>query len=233
VSNGFKFGGVTFPIAAQTAGTPLLESCDPGLSAILQYLRATITAYVGDALVGAASNRTEITVAVGDVLNIDPERIKAHTTYKFPLLCAWRLGSRNKERTKTWRQKIARVRVAYVLPPLDADALVNINPILNAVENVADNVLFQAVDANYLAGATVFTDNGISDCNVISTDRGVYKLGDQLDFDATVIDLEMTERAQEYSALDPDFDGTDVEIANATDPTSIVPHQIDMLDGTT
>ncbi|MFA5186330.1 MAG: hypothetical protein WC551_07645 [Patescibacteria group bacterium] len=214
----FQYGGVVYPIPAVAADTNLLEICDPGLGALLQFFRSLLDAYVGPVLLSAAANDPEITVTIGNILPLDPLRIGSHTTFKFPILCGWRLSADYDNRTIPWRQSTSKIRVAYVLPPLDADRLLALDPILTSVERVIDRSLFQAFDPNFLAGQTVFTVNGICNAKLISTTRGQYQLAQEIDFGAVILDLEVEERQMPHVSGGP-FTDSRLQIDNASDTT--------------
>jgi hypothetical protein len=195
-----KYGGIVFPVATVTGGTPLLESCDPGLFSLLQFIKSLIEDYVGPAFLSAANGAEGITVSVGSIVPLDPLRISNYTILKFPILCGWRTEGRFNNRTTAWRQHSATVRIAYVLPPLSAETLFNLNPVLNAVEKIVDHKLFQAFDPGYNSGELVFTANGICNAKLTSSTRGTYQLAQDVDFDATVMELELEEREMPYVA---------------------------------
>jgi|WetSurMetagenome_2_1015567.scaffolds.fasta_scaffold02064_12 hypothetical protein len=213
----FKYGGIVFPLPSQAGGTPLLEICDPGLGAILQFLRSVIDSYVGNAFVAAAAGAEGVTNVIGHLFNVDPLRIGKHTLYKFPILCAWRTDSQYSNRTTAWRQSTGHIRVAYVMPPFDADTLVNLNPVLTAIERVVDHCLFMAFDPAYQAGQMVFTENGIVNCKLLSAARGAYQLADAIDFDSVVLELEIEEREMPHVSGDP-MTSSYLRVDNSEDP---------------
>jgi hypothetical protein len=231
----FSWGGVTFPLPAQPAGTPLLEVCDPALFAILQYLKTCINFYVGAALVGAAAGMPKdqpIERAVAQVLPTEPLRTASHTTYRFPLLCGWRVSAPYENRTTVWRRRRTKLRVLYILPPLDADSLVRINPILTAIESVVDARLTQAFDPNYRQGQTVFTANGISRARLMESIRGHSELAEGIDFDTLILDIEMDEQQDPHVSGAPHLQ-SDLDIMNAADPENPVDHRVDVRSGST
>ena len=214
----FQYGGVVYPIPAVSADTPLLEVCDPAMGALLQFTRSMLDAYVGDVLLSAAINVPEINLTIGNIVPIDPLRIGSHTLVHFPILCGWRLSADYNNRTTAWRQSVARVRVAYILPPLDADVLINIDPILTSVERVVDRSLFQAFDPHYLLGQAVFTEHGICNAKLTGATRGQYQLAPETDFGAVVLDVELEERQMPHVSGGP-FTESNLQIDNASDTT--------------
>ncbi len=229
----FRWGGVKFPLATQTPGANLLEVCDPALFAILQYLKTCINFYVGAALTTAAKGvptDQPILKAVAQVVPDEPMRAGKHTLYRFPLLCGWRVRAAYDNKTTAWRFRKTTLRVLYVLPPLDAEALMKFGAILTTIESVVDARLTQAFDPNYKAGQTVFTANGISRARLLESSRGHSELADGIDFPTLILDIEMDEQQEPHVSGAP-HEEADFELRNASDPAKPVDHFVDVQSG--
>lgn len=234
----FNWGGVQFPLTAQAKGAPLLELCDPSLSVLLQFIKTCINTYAGPALVSAAKGTPAdqpILHAVAQVVPIDPPRVGTHTPFRFPLLAGWRTTAKYSNRTTTWRQREAKFRMMYVLPPLDADALVNIDPILTAIESIVDDRLWQGFDPNFNHGERVFMTHGLSRAWLADTERVWSQFSKDIDFSTLILDIEGEER-QDVSrppvSKAPHLQ-SDLDVQNAADPDNPVDPQVQVRSGST
>lgn len=188
----FTYGQVDYPLDTQSSGTSLLAVCDPLVTDILGFLSAVITAYAGDALIGASSSGfAPITSAVATTVSIDPETIAKVDQFKFPLLAVWRKNVKYAQQTQTWVQDRSRLGIAYILPPLTVVQSVRLLPILNSVSQIVNRCIRLGYDSNYQDGTTIFSKA------VPLMQSGEYQrfpFGDTMDFHAWTGDLEVWEQ---------------------------------------
>lgn len=216
----FQIGGAQFPLVAAPSNPSLLKVADPALAKILDFFSYMITTYVGDALVAAAAlGHAPITDAVAQVAPINPDVIAKAEQWQFPLLCGWRQSSKDNDRTLNWRQGVAMVGLAYILPPLSPTQRVTLEPILSAVGKVCNYAFAQGTDPGYNAGERIFLTASISRARLMTEQFGTFKFSDAKEdyFPSWLGELEVTEQVEPYTVGLSDFAGADLTVTQQAD----------------
>lgn len=186
----FKWGNVTFPLAAATTNT-LLQDADPALYHALAYWKAVLIYHLGSRLVAEATLvNLPITTAVADTIHFDPGPfLLDHAEVRFPLLAAYRVSSNTNDRTVTWEHTEAEWDVAYVLPTRHWGGMRRVQPIFHAVELVLTNRTTQGFDPSYLSGAKVWGTSyaGIERIGFIRSSYGRYEDAQGITYDSLVM----------------------------------------------
>lgn len=216
----FKIGGAVFPLVAAPSNPSLLKVADPGLAKILDFFSFMVTTYVGDALLAAAAlSSAPIGDAVAQVAPINPDVIAKAEQWQFPLLCGWRQSSKDNDRTLNWRQGVATVGLAYVLPPLSPTQRACLDPILSAVGKVCNYAFAQGSDPGYNVGENIFITTSISRARLMTEQFGTFKFSDAKEdyFPSWLGELEVSEQNEPYTVGLDDFDGADITITQQVD----------------
>lgn len=213
----FYQGGLSFPLDPASANS-LLRDADPAVFFALEFFSQSIQTHLGPRLVAeaTAAGATDITVAVAEAMPIDPEQFLAEEHLRFPLLTLHREASTYKYLTKR-RVEIGRLKLAYVLPPLQAGQAERLLPILHAVGALVDRKCTQGLDPTHTpsdgeAGDFVWPSAGVSKIEVKESSLGAFQISSDLFFPAIVLTLEMWELADATVSAYEDFDGSDVGI---------------------
>jgi len=223
----FQFGGVQYPLTGLDPTLGLLAIADPTIKLILDYLATGFQFYMGGALLAAATqcNATSIQSTVAYKLPADPEVGPRLEQLKFPCLCAWRVSGRYDFRTTQKRERIATVKVAYILPPLTAGQYERLTPVLRAVGDMVEYLTERGGDPSYNAGDTVWTTNSIARVLLKSEEYTVapFTRDESLSFHAWIGELEVYEQSMPFSTgFNPYVDSSTVIADDSTTPGSPV-----------
>lgn len=202
---GFRYGNTTFPLTAGLSGASLLETCDPNIGIILDYLAQVIETHAGAAIVAAcASGAAPITAAVAQKVWIEPRRdmLAKGAGFQFPMLAVWRRSGTWDDHTTEYRHDTSRIGVAYVLPPLSAAQALHVAPALTAIAHIVDFALKRGYDATYRGGERILIQNNIEKCKLLEGSFEPVTLGDSdaIVFHSWVGELMMVEGNELYDA---------------------------------
>lgn len=217
----FTFGGVHYPLAAQSSGASLLSTCDPSLYHLLAFTKYVLETYIGAALTGAAATAAApITATVAQAIAVDPSLITTAAALKFPLLAAWRGDETAKWRTENWFHRETRVQLAYILPTLTAAQMIKLAPILAGVSAVIADRIAHGSDPGYSSGASLFSLTTFEAMGLTSGQYGAFQwegsdggAGD-LVFPAWTGTILLTERVMPDTTDLGTFAGADMAIAD-------------------
>ena len=210
----FKFGGVTYPLAA----SPFVASktaLDPVLTAALAFYKAMLERHLGEyfAAMVTDSQVTNLSSSiVAEVIGYDPVPYLHDAQYKFPLLAMYRTEEAIKDHTVAWQKSEAKFVLLYVLPPLNAAQANRIVHILKGVRAVIADRTTQGYDPSYLSGVEVWDACGAAEIGVTEARYGsIPNVTTNLTFPALEMTIECMEIEGESPGLD-DFDGLDAKI---------------------
>lgn len=218
----FKYGAVQFPLPVGDGiggvGASLLRDADPALFYLLEFYAAVIRRHVGGRLLAevAAGSIEQITKAVAETLPLNPEHFLVENQLNFPLLAAYRKGSKFQD-IGGQKHSVDELDVSYVLPPLQAGEAERLLPILKAVASILDNRTEQGMDPLYTptgstAGALVWGLAGVTSAEVKGVTYGGYSPTDELFFPAVVLHVELKERSDVAVTEFESFNGADVSL---------------------
>lgn len=209
---GFKHGGVTFPLPAQGSGLggeagTLLRDADPVIFYMLEFLASCLETHIGARLiqeVRGAGMTDAIASAVAMQVPMNPEGYLQESHFRFPLLAIWRergayeyMGQRKIE--------VQQLNCAFILPPMQPDQAEALLPILKAAAAVIDNRTEQGFDPSYTpslptgtAGEVVWGASraGLARVEVKSNEFGAYPGIQELEFPSVVLRIEVKERSE-------------------------------------
>jgi len=210
----FKFGGVTYPLAA----SPFVASktaLDPVLSAAMAFYKAMLERHLGEyfaAMVTDAGATNLSAAIVAEMVAYDPTPHLQDAQYKFPLLAMYRTEETVKDHTVAWHKSEAKFVLLYVLPPLTAAQANRIVHILKGVRAVITDRTTQGYDPAYLGGAEVWEGCGAAEIGVTEVRYGaIPNVTTNLSFPALEMTIECMEIEGESPGLD-DFNGLDAKI---------------------
>jgi hypothetical protein len=211
----FKYGHVQYPLHSTDGTGSLLAVCDPVVATLLDYFAYRITTYVGDALV-AASDGTQAPIvnAVETKLPIDPIAIAKADQFKFPLLAVWRKRSDFSDHSINWRQNVARLGIAYILPPMTAGQSIRLWSVLTAVSDIVDHSIKVGHDAGFNNDQTVFFDNDVARARLMTGEHVRIPFGDTMDFQAWLGEMELTETVRPSTEGLSLYTGSDIVITD-------------------
>lgn len=199
----FNYGGISFPLGAADARLGMLPVADPGLRTILDFGAFCLETYLGTGLVADLSahvtepEKFPVTANVGMSVPVDPTVVARVSQLRFPLFAAWRKSAKYNWRTNNWRQNKSVVGCMYILPPLTSGQLHRVSSVLTAVGAILDYKFSEGFDPGYLAGQTVWTENGVASVEVTGAQFGLMPFADAKDgigFHAWEGELEVVER---------------------------------------
>ena len=232
----FKYGVVTYPIPTDGTelggvGATLLRDADPALFYTIEFYKSIIETYVGPRLLqeATAAGFTTITQPVGDWLPLNPEHFLLEDQIRFPLLAAYRKGSKS-EWIGSWKLNVSEVEVVYVLPPMTSAEGEKLLPALRAIEKLIDNKTNQGSDPNYTPSAPTgtpgepfWTRAGLTSCGFKSARYGSFATDASLYFPALTMTIELKERNEYALATLDTLTGADVavDLAQETQPTYV------------
>ena len=164
----FKVGGAAEPITNSLANKLLLDA-DPALFYALDYWTWLINNYPGPRLVALATSAglvdntgTPIANAVMQAYPWQPQPQQLANQFKYPLLCVYRTRGMTGRFTASWEHDRGLIDLVYVLPTLTAAQMLQVAPILRAIEATVRQKTTQGYDPGYTppggtAGAQVWT----------------------------------------------------------------------------
>lgn len=237
----FKYGGTTYPLAASTANSLLLDA-DPALYYTLDYFQSVLNTYIGSRLAAEAAKvpvAAQITLSVGQVIPYDPAPFLVQMQSGFPILAVYRVrDTLFEDRTIAWPHRVGEWAVQYILPVLNAAQMEHLWPILKTLGDVLHDRIETMFDPSYLSGARPWVLAGLESIKLMSAEFGLYPAGEGLIFPTWKAKLEVKERVgfaagelAAFTGLDPATDMASVaaplvsDIANSVltfiDPTTL------------
>lgn len=223
----FQQGAVVFPLVSP-ASRSALRDADPALYFTLDFLSFAITKYMGARFIeeATAAQVGLVAGAVGVTVSYDPAPFLASTQFRFPLLAMYRRDKAHRDRSAAYRSGKVICDVVYVLPPLTAGQMMNLVPLLNAVDGIVDHAIEQGFDPTYTppGGNAGDSMREAAFANLesieVKTSTHVSFPGAQGDlyFPAIAFEVELAERASvgDVPGAFPNLTGTD--IVAAVDP---------------
>jgi hypothetical protein len=152
----FGVGAALFPIVSPGTNTSL-QDADPALYYALDFWANMIRVHVGARLIAEAqalnlpmwTNSAGAWDSVVQQVPYDVGPFLTQDQVQFPILAAYRTGTRTEKLTAGYYHDTGYFSVAYVLPPINAGQSERMLPLLRAVESVLRNRTDQAWDPNY------------------------------------------------------------------------------------
>lgn len=231
----FTYGTVKFPIPLMGsglggAGASFLRDADPALFYLLEFCASVIATHIEARFleeVAAVGADGKIAAAVSEILPLDPSPYLTENMFKFPLLCAYRKGTRAQ-----WvgprKFAVDEVELSYVLPPLEPGEAERLVPVLKAIHRLLDNRIDMGFDPEYApttpalpAGTPFWQPAGLASSGVTGASYGAYAPTDRLFFPAVTMSLELKERVEDAVEQFEEMTDQDVhvDLASATEET--------------
>lgn len=233
----FKYGTAKFPIPLMGAGlggagASFLRDADPALFYLLEFCASVITTHVGPRFleeVAEVGADAKITAAVSEILPLDPQSYLTENMLKFPLLCAYRKGTKAQ-----WigprKFAVDEVELAYVLPPLEPGEAERLEPVLKAVHRLLDNRIDMGFDPEYApttpalpSGTPFWQPAGLASSGVLSASYGAYAPTDRLFFPAVTLNIELKERVEDDVDQFEEMSDQDVHVDLASETEETLP----------
>ncbi|MFA4900930.1 MAG: hypothetical protein WC563_15535 [Brevundimonas sp.] len=172
-----QYGNVILPVTAGAPAASLIATCDPALYGLGLAFKAILRTQLDAAWQAAAQLIKSEAVAhvVEDVYYREPGRDLASLTWKWPTLALWREDETWEQRTQVYDSCQANVRLAYILPPLDAEHFDRLAPIRKAVSTGIRSLLERLGDPSYLAGVDFIATLGIESIWLRDVQYGSYQ----------------------------------------------------------
>lgn len=233
--SGFKVGGATYPLSAAGTGpggrgASLLRDADPTLFYLLEYCKSVLETHLGPRFMAEviAGGASQIDRVVAETLPLDPDPYIVEEHIRFPLLAAYRKGSKF-ERIGVYRVSIDEIEVSYVLPPLQAGEAERLMPALKAVASILDNRIHQGSDPAFLPttplgseGEIFWKRAGVIGISVESASYGRYAPTESLHFPCVVLTLQVHERSEFNVSVFDLLSGEDLTIQLEDLPGDVV-----------
>jgi hypothetical protein len=229
---GFKYGVVQYPLPAAGsglggAGASLLRDADPAIFYLLEFYKSILETHLGARFLAEVANcsASQIPAIVAETLPLDPTPYLTEEFIHFPLLAAYRKGSRPEWIGRT-KHSVDEIEVVYVLPPMQVGAAERLLPALKAVHSILDNRTEQGFDPAYTPTAPTGTLGevwwqraGVTSAGVIRASYGGFAGGEPEFFPAITLTIEIKERSDFALSEFEELGSVDVNI-DVTDPGS-------------
>ena len=215
----FASATAIYPLPAATTN-PTLQDADPALNIALAYWRQMLTVYMGarwTAEMTALGFPTSVAASpVAVIRAYDPIPYLKEVQQLFPMLAAWRVSSKEIDRTAQLDARVSTLSVAWILPPLAAAQMERIAPLLKASLDILDNRTDYHPDPNYNDGVSPWITAQVDDIHFDSARFGSF-IGDaNMVFPAMNATVFMTERTMPVVGAYPPLTGTDVDVSEAS-----------------
>jgi hypothetical protein len=183
----FRYGDLDLPTdSADVPDQFLYQAFDPGRDALAALFKNAINAEAALVTSGSPSPTSAWCVARGettlrDVLPVadtfyempTPDLMR-ESAFNFPLLCVYREGGTDDERTLARDRTTTRWGVDYILPPMGLDDLRRLGGILIAAHHIINLCVRQASHPSHENGATQF---GPGKGHFARVETGEWKIG--------------------------------------------------------
>lgn len=148
----FKYGNASYPLDDASTNS-LLRDADPALFYLLDFLSFSLTTHLEDRLLAevAAVDQVNVAAAVASSVPFDPGPFLKQVQFKFPLLAAYRKSSTFQETSNAKERETSTIDVLYILPPMPADGMERIYPVINAAKAVIKNAIETGIHSAYIA----------------------------------------------------------------------------------
>lgn len=213
----FQVGNVVYPLTI-TSGQDLIKDADPLIFNLLQFIKSILNTYIGDRFSLAATNANLvdaagnlITIPIKQLVPYSPVDFLQEVQYKFPLLSAARVNETYKELTREWFDITCELQLLYMLPPLTAAQMYQMDSFRSSVRSVILDRLELGWDENYNSGELVFKTAGIEAIKFVKSDYiGILNpKGINTFFPSIMMTFEVKERKNYVDGSFPTFNGID------------------------
>jgi hypothetical protein len=214
----FQVGDTEFPLDAVASNTSLLSVCDPALDDLIDYLAYEIDNKLGQVLISATGRANPpIGINIRKKIWVDPlHNVETADQVAFPLFGVWRGESKMSSKTLNWRQDANMMGWCYVLPAMNLEQALRLQPVLRAVVNIVNFSLFQGFDPSYKNAAKIIAGNNIASAKCVEVKYGTMHIGDQTDvhFHSVFGKLEVIEQTMPNTNGLVDLEGTDFTVTD-------------------
>lgn len=216
----FQVGNVIFPLT-NTSGNDLIKDGDPLIYNLLQFYKSVINTYLGDRWLSAATaagltdaKNTLITKPIMQLVPYNPADFLEESQYKFPLLSAARTKETFKEKTRTWYEVSCQLQILYMLPPLTASQMYQLDTFRSLVRSVLLDRLELGYDPHYNNGELVFQTAGIEQIALVKSDYIGLENPKNIKtfFPSIMLTFDVKERRNQVVNSFPDLTGIDGEV---------------------
>lgn len=223
----FQVGSLDFPMPDSLRGASLLESCDPALAKLIDYLSFQIDNKLGRILTNAVNPGTPpIAFNIAKKMSVDPRsHVRSFDQIKFPLFAIWRDKSLMSGRTLNWRQDVHTMEFLYTLPPMTLEWSEKFAHVLHAVAAIIMQTLHVGHDPQYNNDERVVGGNEIGSAKMLECAYEPYHLADQT---STVINalrgrLEVSELSMPHTSNLTPLELTEITITQQDDEDDVTP----------